>query len=149
MRMRIFTTAVLSVVSLAIAGGQAASGATVVPVLGSAAFAGPNGEGWGTARPAKVYNGGDPSGLVREIHWVTWGGKTATGFGLNLIFKPHGGYYSRPVIIELLASGLGRCSAGGPPAYSRLSVRAPERPEAQLGPWSSWSGAETLCKFGF
>jgi len=149
MRMRVVTTVAVSVVGLAIAGGQTASGGPAEPVLGSATFAGPNGEGWGTTRPAKVYNGGDPSGLVKEIHWVSWGGKTATGFGLNFIFKPHGGYYSQPVIIELRASGLGRCSAGGPSAYGRLSVRAPERPEGQLGPWFSWSGAKTLCKFGF
>jgi hypothetical protein len=99
--------------------------------------------------PAKIFNGGDPSGLVKEIRWVGWGGKTATGFGLNFIFKPQGGYYSQPVIIELRASGLGRCGAGGSRAYSHLSVRVPERPEGPLGKWSSWSGAKTLCKAGF
>jgi hypothetical protein len=43
-------------------------------------------------RPHKLFNGGDPSGLVTHIHWVSWGGKTAIGYGLNPIFKPGGGY---------------------------------------------------------
>jgi hypothetical protein len=145
---RFMTTALLAA-GLAMTGGQAASGAASLVVLGSPAFAGPMGEGWGTVRPARIFNGGDPSGLVTEIHWVSWEGKTATGFGLNFIFKPRGGYYSQPVIIELRASGLGRCSPGGPPAYSHLSVRSPARPEGPLGPWTSWSGAKTLCQSGF
>ena len=149
---RRFVLAAMLAVALALTGGQAASGrarAASTVVLGSAVFAGSMGEGWGTSRPARIFNGGDPSGLVKEIHWVSWGGKTAIGYGLNFIFKPHGGYYSEPVIIELRASGLGRCTPSGPPAYSHLSVRSPERPEGHLGASSSWSGAKTLCKFGF
>lgn len=111
-------------------------------VLGAQAFA-PNGKGWGTAEPAEIFNGGDPSGLITEVRWTSWGGATARGVGRNPIFKPHGGYYRKAVAIRLKASGLGRCA--GQPAYTRLSVREPKRPGGPLGPWRSWSGAASIC----
>jgi hypothetical protein len=114
------------------------------PVLGAKAFAGPYGEGWGTVRPPTIFNGGDPSGLVSDIHWSSWGGPTAIGWGRNAIFKPGGGYYARPVAIKLKAGGLGHCGARR--AYTRLAVRVPKRPGGSLGPWRSWSGATTICK---
>lgn len=125
-----------------------ASGAARV-VLGSAAFAGPNGEGWGTAKPTKIFNGGDPSGLVTRIHWTSWGGSSAIGYGLNAIFKPHGGYYSHLAQIELRAHGLSRCSSTGPRAYTQLSFRVPSYPGGPLGGWMSWSGAKNICKSFF
>jgi hypothetical protein len=130
-----------AVATLALVVAPAAIGATNV-VLGAKAFA-PNGTGWGTAEPAEIFNGGDPSGLIAEVHWSSWGGATASGVGRNPIFKPHGGYYRKPVAIQLKASGLGRCA--GKPAYSRLSVREPKRPGGPLGPWRSWSGAASIC----
>ena len=111
-------------------------------VLGAAAFA-PNGSGWGTSEPTEIFNGGDPSGLITDVRWSSWGGSVAVGSGRNPIFKPHGGYYRRPVPIELKASGLGRC--GGQQAYTRLSFREPKRPGGPLGPWISWSGAASIC----
>jgi hypothetical protein len=111
-------------------------------VLGAQAFA-PNGTGWGTAEPAEIFNGGDPSGLVATIHWRSWGGPTAIGWGRTSIFKPQGGYYRQQVRIELRAGGLGRC--GGQRAYTQLSVRGPSRPGGPLGPWGSWSDAPSLC----
>jgi hypothetical protein len=122
-----------------------AAGASSTVVLGSATFPGQGAEGWGTARPRRFYNGGDRSGLVNEIHWTTWGGKTAIGYGLNAIFKPHGGYYPQPVLIEIRASGLGKCSATGPLAYTHLSVRGPERPEGPWRSWRAWSEAPNIC----
>ena len=143
------TIAVL--LALVLSGGgllacDAAGGATDV-VIGSAEFAKPDGEGWGTSMPPKLYNGGDPSGLVNEIRWTTWGGSTAIGYGLNSIFKPGGGYYSRPVIVELRAQSLGHC--GSRPAYTQLIIRGPSKPEGKLGSWHSWSEAKSLCRFGF
>jgi hypothetical protein len=111
-------------------------------VLGGKAFA-PNGEGWGTERPRTIYNGGDPSGLVTGVRWLTWGGETAIGWGKNAIFKPPGGYYRRPVAIKLKASHAGRCA--GRRAYTRLSFREPSHPGGALGPWRLWSGAPTIC----
>lgn len=111
-------------------------------VLGGKAFA-PNGKGWGTSEPAEIFNGGDPSGLITDVHWRSWGGAEAIGFGRNPIFKPHGGYYARPVRIKLRASAIGTC--GGRRAYTRLSFREPKRPGGPLGPWLPWSGASSIC----
>jgi len=127
----------------AAAGSSAETGRVV---LGSASFAAPDGEGWGTARPAKIFNGGDPSGLVSHLRWVSWGGKTAIGHGLNAIFKPHGGYYGELAHIELRAQDLGKCSSTGPRAYTQLWFRDPSRPGGPLGPWTLWSEAKTICK---
>ena len=126
----------------------AAGGSTSV-VLGSATVAQPDGEGWGTSRPRRLFNGGDPSGLVTEIWWTSWGGSTAIGYGLNSIFKPAGGYYTQPVIKELRAQKLGKCSSHGPQAYTQLYIRGPERPNGPVGPWRLWSEAKSLCSPGF
>jgi hypothetical protein len=115
-------------------------------VLGGEGFA-PNGEGWGEEHPSAIYNGGDASGSVTDIRWNSWGGSTATGWGRNPIFKPHGGYYKHPVWIKLKASAVGKCE--GRRAYTRLSFRAPKRPGGRLGSWRSWSGASTICSWPY
>jgi hypothetical protein len=112
-------------------------------VLGGKAFA-PNGTGWGTERPAEIFNGGDPSGLITKVSWRSWGGAVAIGWGRNPIFKPHGGYYRHPVAIELRANDIGTCE--GRRAYLRLMVREPSRPGGPLGPWRSWSGSSNICE---
>ncbi len=130
---------------LAVAAVFASSaGAAANPVLGAKAFAAPYGSGFGTAEPAEIFNGGDPSGSVRDIHWSGWGNPTAIGYGLNPIFKPHGGYYRKPARIELRATDLGKC--GKQAAYTKLEVRIPKHPGGKLGEWFSWSGAKTICK---
>jgi hypothetical protein len=122
----------------------ATAGAAASPVLGSKSFAAPYGKGFGTPEPAEIFNGGDPSGLVTHISWTGWGNPTAIGYGLNPIFKPHGGYYRKLARIELRATRLGKC--GNQTAYTRLEVRIPRKPGGKLGKWFSWSGAKTLCK---
>jgi hypothetical protein len=114
------------------------------PVLGAKSFAAPYGKGFGTPEPAEIFNGGDPSGSVTQIQWTGWGNPSAIGYGLNPIFKPHGGYYRKPARIELRATGLGKC--GSRTAYTRLEVRIPKHPGGKLGKWFSWSGAKTICK---
>jgi hypothetical protein len=123
------------------------AGAAANPVLGAKAFAAPYGEGWGTAEPSEIFNGGDPSGSVHDIKWSGWGNPSAIGYGLNPIFKPHGGYYRKPARIELRATALGKC--GKRAAYTRLEVRIPKKPGGKLGKWFSWSGAKTICKSPF
>jgi hypothetical protein len=115
-------------------------------VLGSSSYPGPNSSGFGSAHPRVIYNGGDLSGSVGDIHWSGWGGRTAFGVGENAIFKPNGGYYSQPVTIQLHAVALGHCYPGGPPAYQRLYAREPSRPGGSLGRWFSWSGRNSLCR---
>jgi hypothetical protein len=119
-------------------------GAGPAPVLGSKQFSEPYGAGFGHPEPEVIFNGGDPSGEVSEIHWRSWGGPIAIGYGRNPIFRPAGGYYRKLGRVELRANELGRCA--GKPAYTRLEIRAPKRPGAKLGQWVLWSGAKTICE---
>jgi hypothetical protein len=48
-----------------------------------------NGKGWGEVRPATVFNGGDPTGLVTGITWSSWGGSTAVGTGTSDYVGPN------------------------------------------------------------
>jgi hypothetical protein len=43
-----------------------------------------NQKGYGEVEPRTIFNGGDPTGLMREINWITWGGPVAVGEGLNI-----------------------------------------------------------------
>ncbi|HXW79341.1 MAG TPA: hypothetical protein VEJ84_07565 [Acidimicrobiales bacterium] len=135
-----------------LAGPSAAAGASTTiraPVLGSKSFAGPPGVGWGTYKPAEVFNGGDPSGMVKSITWTGWGTAQAVGYGQTYIFKPGGGYYAGSVRAELRASALGHCAPGGPLAYTQLAAREPSQPGGPLGRWFAWSGAKTICHSHF
>ena len=87
-RIVIAATLFSALLMAAVVGGTEASTPTVV--LGSPAYAGPQGVGWGSPHPSKIFNGGDPSGLVTHIHWSSWGQASATGHGLNAIYKPAG-----------------------------------------------------------
>lgn len=124
----------------------AAADSTSSTVLGARAFA-ENGSGFGTVRPKEFFNGGDPSGRVSQIHWSSWGGKSAYGTGRNPIFKPQGGYYAKLGTVRLWAHGRSHCPGSTRPAYTRLSVRFPKRPGGPLGPWQDWAGAKTICSF--
>jgi hypothetical protein len=59
----------------------AATPAGAVPVLGQLAGVFAQGQGFGQAQPAKIFNGGDPTGLVTNITWQSWGGRKAIGSG--------------------------------------------------------------------
>jgi len=103
--------------------------------------------GWGTYEPRKLFNGGDPSGLVFHISWKDWGRNTAYGTGLTYIPRPTGGYYGRPVLALLRASDLGHCAATGPLTYEVLDFRGPTRPGGPLLPWGNWSYFRTVCNW--
>lgn len=57
--------------------------AVAVPVLGRPAGVFAHGVGFGQVKPAKVFNGGDPTGLVTHLVWTSWGGSQATGTGVS------------------------------------------------------------------
>ncbi len=57
-----------------------------VPVLGHSRAVGQR--GYGHARPSEVFNGGDPTGLVTNIHWASWGGSRAVGVGTSTYVWP-------------------------------------------------------------
>jgi hypothetical protein len=115
-----------------------------VPVLGSKQFSEPYGAGFGHPEPEVIFNGGDPSGEVSEIHWRSWGGPTAIGYGRNPIFRPQGGFYRKLARVELRANKLSKCV--GVAAYTRLEIRAPKHPGGKLTGWQLWSGAKTICE---
>lgn len=145
MRRVLISAAVATVGLLAVCGLGSASGARGESVvLGGVIYGAQAGEGWGTERPSVIFNGGDPSGLISNVHWSSWGGAEARGHGLNSIFRPHGGYYRHQVTIFLRAREIGPCE--GNRAYLRLLVREPRRPGGPLGPWRSWSGRGTICE---
>jgi hypothetical protein len=62
--------------------------ATGVPTLGQLAGAFARGEGFGQVKPSKIFNGGDPTGLVTGVAWSSWGGAQATGTGTAEYLAP-------------------------------------------------------------
>jgi hypothetical protein len=126
---------------------SASASARQVPVLGQKHLFKPGGRGWGHRHPAKIFNGGDPSGLVRQISWHHWGSHKAFGRGLGNQFKPGGGYYAKPVKVQLRATGLGRCTSNGPHAYTKLHVRLQKKPgSSRWTSWFRWAGMKRICK---
>jgi hypothetical protein len=63
------------------ASASAPPAAAGVPTLGQLAGAFADGEGFGQVKPSKIFNGGDPTGLVTDVVWSSWGGARATGTG--------------------------------------------------------------------
>jgi hypothetical protein len=95
---------------LALAGGAAVPPASAdpEPTLGQAWT--PNQDGYGMVRPAKVFNGGDPTGMIWDISWSSWGGERAEGTGTSYWEAPGAAVaesVSRPATI--VAYNLGTC----------------------------------------
>ncbi len=117
--------------------------------LGSKEFA-PNGQGFGRIKPATIFNGGDPNGLVTKIKWKGWGKSSARGHGKGAGFKPGGGYYSKPVIVHLRAYKLGHCGKSHKRAYKKLQVQFEKKPNSgKFGKWGDWAGSKTICKIKY
>ena len=110
------TGAVAVVVALAV--GVGAQAARRVPVL-AGPWAGGQ-EGYGHVKPRTIFNGGDPTGLVKNITWTSWGGRRAIGNGTSLWVGPHQivaqGHFEKGARIVLFH--LGRCH--GRPAYNAI-----------------------------
>jgi len=53
------------------------------PTLGRLAGVFSAGQGFGQVEPSRIFNGGDPTGLVTDVVWKSWGGPTATGTGTS------------------------------------------------------------------
>ncbi|HYK71306.1 MAG TPA: hypothetical protein VEV45_25420 [Streptosporangiaceae bacterium] len=60
--------------------------ASPAPVLGQSRGAT---EGYGSARPASISNGGDPTGVVTNVSWQSWGGPQAVGTGTAYYDPPN------------------------------------------------------------
>lgn len=109
---------VLATVVVLTAPALAVAAAGAVPVL-----AGPWGhgqEGYGHLKPHTIFNGGDPTGLVRSIDWKSWGGPQAIGSGTAEWVGPHQavaqGRFESGAKVVLFQ--LGRCH--GRPAYNAI-----------------------------
>jgi hypothetical protein len=82
-----------------------------VPTLGQPAGVFAHGQGFGQVRPAEIFNGGDPTGLVTRVVWKSWGGARAVASGISDYVGPNqtvaGGREERATVV---AFKLGMCN---------------------------------------
>ena len=95
-------------VALVMAGAPSAW-ANPQPTLGRAWA--PSVKGYGTVRPARVFNCGDPTGDIWDITWSSWGGEQATGTGTSY-WEPPGASVAESVKepATIVAYKLGNCN---------------------------------------
>ena len=62
------------------------SSAPPVPLLGQSRGIT---KGYGSVRPTTIDNGGDPTGVVTDLSWTTWGGTRAVGTGMAYYDPPN------------------------------------------------------------
>jgi hypothetical protein len=119
--MRVFGTAVVIVAGVLLSVGTLpASGTASAPRLGR-----PWGSyqiGYGQVRPKKIYNGGDGTGAVIDIHWTTWGGEQAIGYGRANYLSPT--TREHVAATQVVAFNLGTCD--GYKAYDAIEWYFPE-----------------------
>jgi hypothetical protein len=122
--------------------------ATGPVVLGSKNFIVWGGVGFGTAHPAKLVVGSDPSVIITGIRWHGWGSQRASGVGrYHVPHFGHGGdYYRKRFRADLRVSGIGRCNRNGPRAYMALKVRVALEPGQRPG-WYQANGSHGLCSY--
>jgi hypothetical protein len=88
----------------------------------------PSTQGFGTVKPASVSNGGDPTGMLTDVTWTTWGGPTATGTGTGYYEAPDAPVsQSTPQPVDIEAFDLATCA--GKPAYLRVQWWFPGKGE--------------------
>jgi hypothetical protein len=113
------------------------------PVLGQLAGVFAHGTGFGRVRPAEVFNGGDPTGLVSKITWSSWGGATATGSGTSTYVAANQPFAAgRPQPATIVAFDLGTC-------HGKLMYQAVEWYFPQHGQAFSASHYENVCNGTF
>jgi hypothetical protein len=97
-----------------------ASPAAAVPTLGQPVGLFAHGQGFGQVKPTKIFNGGDPTGLVTQVAWRSWGGAQAIATGISDYVGPNqtvaGGKEESATVV---AFNLGICNG-------RLMYRAVE-----------------------
>lgn len=81
-----------------------------VPTLGLRTGLFARGSGFGQVRPKKVYNGGDPTGLVTSISWHNWGKGQAVGTGRAVYVGPNQSVAQGKIEpVRIVAFDLGNC----------------------------------------
>jgi hypothetical protein len=123
-RVRHSKTLIATIAALVLGIATAASAAARPPVL--AGPWAPGQQGYGHVKPRTVFNGGDPTGLIKMIHWTSWGRPRATGTGTALWVGPHQfvaqGKFEKGAKIVLFQ--LGRCH--GRSAYNAIEWYFPQ-----------------------
>jgi hypothetical protein len=140
------TAAVLICAGCAGPASSAGAGATstpgrgpAAPTLGRPAGVFAHGTGFGEVRPARIFNGGDPTGLVTHVVWTSWGGPRAVGTGTSDYVGPGQsvatGSQQRASVV---AFSLGTC-------HGKLMYRAVEWYFPQHGQSFSASHYQDIC----
>ncbi len=100
-----------------------------VPTLGQLAGDFAQGQGFGQVKPAKIFNGGDPTGLVTHVVWSSWGGAQATATGTAEYVGPNQsvaqGTEESAIVV---AFDLGSC--GGKYMYQAVEWYFPQHKQA-------------------
>lgn len=130
------------VIAAVLAGGGSTAMAGAAPTLGRSLSAGQ--EGYGQIRPATIFNGGDPTGLVAGVTWSHWGSRRAIGNGTGDWVWPgesvaNGSIHTPAVVV---AFDLGTCA--GRPAYRKITWYFPSRGDA-----FDRSSFQNICTGGF
>jgi hypothetical protein len=83
-------------------------------------------EGYGYAKPATIFNGGDVLGRIRDIHWSSWGGARAVGHGIAPYVAPshRASIEAQPEPAKIVAFHLGYCHSRR--AYDAVEWYFPE-----------------------
>jgi hypothetical protein len=115
--------------ALALSPGGAAAGDVAVaarqaPRLGRPWA--PDQSGYGKVRPAHIFNGGDPTGIVEHIHWTGWGSSRAIGEGDGEYVWPGTSVAGNPLTsgARVVAFHLGTCR--GHPSYNAIEWYFPK-----------------------
>lgn len=125
------------------------------PVLGLASTA-PTGSGFGTVKPRTVSYGGDPTSLVTDVKWQSWGGARAVGHGTADWVWPGWCVACGSVNLHATVVAFDRTSCQGQSAYARVEWFFPSRgmtfsrrlggPICGQGPSSGGSFKEVKCR---
>jgi hypothetical protein len=113
----------------------ASAGGTSTPILTGAGNV-RSSEGFGKIRPSTIYLGGDPTGLVCHIRWLSWGGQFAIGTGTGFYEGPNQAVaagHQAPAVVVLSRLGTWH----GRRAYTKFNWYFPQN--------GSTSGGVTHC----
>jgi hypothetical protein len=114
-----------------------------VPTLGQLAGDFAQGQGFGQVKPAKIFNGGDPTGLVTHVAWSSWGGTQATATGTAEYVGPNQSVASgTEESATVVAFDLGTCD--GKYMYQAIEWYFPQHNQA-FNP----STYENICTGGY
>lgn len=80
--------AAIAAAGIAAVTGCSAAQRPPAPTLGQLAGLFAHGAGFGHVKPARIFNGGDPTGLVTHIVWGSWGGTHAAATGTSEYVGP-------------------------------------------------------------